>query len=146
MERINIRVKAEDLRRVAITCRCKVKSTAEIPEQIAKAFNAHICPSCGTMYRVTLSDKGNVTGIDGRKWLVQRGPSVENVASMNAENILDAMESLGNKEDATTDPTACNVCNGKGYIGAPEYRDPTHNRCARCNGSGKLGVDKDQLN
>lgn len=134
MERINLRVRPEDLRYVAITCRCSNKSTAEIPEQMAKAFNAHICPSCGTMYRITLSVDGNVTGKDGRKWLVKRGPSVGDVASMDEANVAEALENLG-QEKVSIDHTDCHFCNGKGYLAAREFS------CTHCKGTGKEQIN-----
>lgn len=135
MEKITIQVRPEDLRYIAITCRCKHRSTAEVPEQLAKSFNAHICPNCGTMYRVTLREDGNVTGKDGRKWLVSRGPKVDDLASVSAENVMEAVNGMEQREKAscpigdTEDANLCQSCKGSGHRGATV--------CGNCWGTGR---------
>lgn len=141
MERISIQVRPEDLRHVAITCRCKHRSTAEVPEQLAKSLNAHICPNCGTIYKIRLNENGNVTGTDGRKWSVSRGPSVEDVSTMDADNVMEALNASEQRQElASTDPHACPFCNGKGRL--------LGGRCGNCKGSGHFDkpIDKEKVN
>lgn len=140
MQKVNLHVRPEDIRYVAITCKCHSKSTAEIPEQLAKAFNAHICPSCGQMYRITLDPEGNVTGKDGRKWIVSRGPTVDDVASLDSNNVAEALENMVGKN-----PDSCPDCKGLGR--------QSGTKCTTCFGTGRKDcqpsgepTDKSQVN
>jgi len=41
-----ITVKPEDIRKIRISCRCGTKSIAEVPIQLSRMVNVHICPKC----------------------------------------------------------------------------------------------------
>jgi hypothetical protein len=47
---MNFVVRPDDIRRIKITCRCGEKSVAEVPQQLARMINAHICPKCNAVF------------------------------------------------------------------------------------------------
>ena len=45
-QKVTLHCRESDIKRVAITCSCGLRSVAEIPKQTARAANAHPCPGC----------------------------------------------------------------------------------------------------
>jgi hypothetical protein len=63
-----ISVKASEVRRVSISCRCGKADVVEIPEPVAPALSFHAC-SCGAGYTIQrVSTEPKPTG----KWEIKR--------------------------------------------------------------------------
>ena len=49
-------ISEEDILRIRISCRCGMRSIADVPEQFARLMNIYLCPNCKALFGIQKQD------------------------------------------------------------------------------------------